>query len=84
VIEGLFSALASQVSVLDALVEFFVRANGYSLVGLGVPSDDVGDNGPGSFSGPFVDGEQAVLVLSLYGLAFLFVSAWARRRRDVA
>ena len=84
VIEGLLSALASQVSALDRLVEFFVRANGYSLVvGLGVSPDDLGDRGPGSFSGPFVDGEQALLVLVLYGLAFLAVSAWLLRRRDV-
>jgi ABC-2 type transport system permease protein len=85
VIEGLLSALASQVSLLDRLVEFFVRANGYSLVtGLGVSSDDVGDNGPGSFSGPFVDGQQALLVLILYGSAFLLLSGWLLRRRDVA
>ena len=39
------------------LVEFFVRANGYSLVAvLGVSADDVSDTGPGSFSGPFVAG----------------------------
>jgi ABC-2 type transport system permease protein len=85
VIEGLLSALASQVSLFDRLVEFFVRANGYSLVvGLGVSSDEVGDNGPGSFSGPFVDGEQALLVLILYGSAFLLLSGWLLRRRDVA
>jgi ABC-2 type transport system permease protein len=85
VIEGLLSVLASQVSLLDRLVEFFVRANGYSLVvGLGVSSDDVGNNGPGSFSGPFVDGEQALLVLILYGFACLLVSAFLLRRRDVA
>jgi ABC-2 type transport system permease protein len=85
VIEGLLSALASQVSLLDRLVEFFVRANGYSLVvGLGVSSDDVGDNGPGSFSGPFVGGEQALLVLILYGSVFLLLSGWLLRRRDVA
>jgi ABC-2 type transport system permease protein len=85
VIEGLLSALASQVSLLDRLVEFFVRANGYSLVtGLGVSSDDVGDNGPGSFSVPFVDGQQALLVLILYGSAFLLLSGWLLRRRDVA
>jgi ABC-2 type transport system permease protein len=85
VIEGLLSALASQVSVLDRLVEFFVRANGYSLVvGLGVSSDDVGDNGPGSFAGPFVDGEQALVVLILYGSAFLLLSGWLLRSRDVA
>jgi ABC-2 type transport system permease protein len=85
VIEGLLSALASQVSLLDRLVEFFVRANGYSLVvGLGVSSDDVGNNGPGSFSGPFVDGGQALLVLILYGSVFLLLSGWLLRRRDVA
>jgi ABC-2 type transport system permease protein len=85
VIEGLLSALASQVSLLDRLVEFFVRANGYSLVvGLGVSSDEVGNNGPGSFSGPFVDGGQALLVLILYGSVFLLISGWLLRRRDVA
>jgi ABC-2 type transport system permease protein len=84
VIEGLFSALATQVSLVDRLVELFVRANGYSLVvGLGLPSDDLGDRGPGSFSGPFVGGEQALLVLGLYLAIFLLVAGWALRRRDV-
>jgi ABC-2 type transport system permease protein len=85
VIEGLLSALAGQVALLDNLVEFFLRANGYSLVaGLGVAADDVAGNGPGSFSGPFVDGGQALLVLGLYGAVFLGLSAWLLRRRDVA
>jgi ABC-2 type transport system permease protein len=85
VIEGLLSALATQVNVLDRLVEFFVRANGYSLVvALGVTSDDARDNGPGSFRGPFVDGEQALLVLGVYGAFFLLVAGWLLRRRDVA
>jgi ABC-2 type transport system permease protein len=84
VIEGLLSALASQVSLLDNLVEFFVRANGYSLVvGLGVSSNEVGDNGPGSFSGPFVDAGQALLVLGVYGTAFLLLAGWLLGRRDV-
>jgi ABC-2 type transport system permease protein len=85
VIEGLLSALASQVSVIDRLVEFFLRANAYSLVAkLGVSADDVANNGPGSFSGPFVGGGQALLVLALYAVAFLLVSGWLLRRRDVA
>ena len=85
VIEGLLSALASQVSVLDRLVEFFLRANAYSLVtGLGVSTDDVADSGPGSFSGPFVDGVQALLVLGVYAAAFIVLSGWLLRRRDVA
>jgi ABC-type transport system involved in multi-copper enzyme maturation permease subunit len=84
VIEGLLSALASQVSLLDRLVELFLRANAYSLVaGLGVSPEDVADNGPGSFSGPFVDAAQALLVLGAYVTAFLLVAAWLLRRRDV-
>lgn len=72
-------------SELDPLVELFVRANAYSLVtGLGVSSDDISDNGPGSFSGPFVDGEQALLVLASYSAAFLLLSGLLLRRRDVA
>jgi ABC-2 type transport system permease protein len=84
VIEGLVSALATQVSLLDPLVELFVRASGYSLVvGLGASAEDAGDRGPGSFSGPFVDGEQALLVLVSYLVVFVLVAGWSLRRRDV-
>jgi ABC-2 type transport system permease protein len=85
VIEGLLSALASQVSAVDRIVEFFLRANAYSLVAtLGVSTDDVANNGPGSFSGPFVSGGEALLVLGAYAAVFLLVSGWLLRRRDVA
>lgn len=85
VVEGLLSALASQVGVLDWLVELFVRANAYSLATtVGVSPADVSDVGPGSFSGPFVDGGQALLLLGAYGLVFLGVAGWILRRRDVA
>jgi ABC-type transport system involved in multi-copper enzyme maturation permease subunit len=84
VVEGLLSALAREVSLLDGLVEFFVRANGYSLVAvLGVSAEDVSDSGPGSFSGPFVAGEQALLVLAVYLAAFVLAAGWLLRRRDV-
>ena len=84
VVEGLLSALAREVSLLDGLVEFFVRANGYSLVAvLGVSSDDVSDAGPGSFSGPFVAGGEALLVLVVYLAAFVLAAGWLLRRRDV-
>jgi ABC-2 type transport system permease protein len=84
VVEGLLSALAREVSALDGLVEFFVRANGYSLVAvLGVSADDVSDTGPGSFSGPFVTGGQALLVLAVYLAAFVVAAGWLLRRRDV-
>jgi ABC-2 type transport system permease protein len=85
VIEGLLSALATQVSLLDPFVELFVRASGYSLVvGLGASAEDAGDRGPGSFSGPFVGGEQALLVLVSYLAVFVLVAGWRLRRRDVA
>src|SRR4030095_5652725 len=75
VIEGLLSALATQVSFLDGLVEYFLRANAYSLVAsLGVPPESLADNGPGSFSGPFVSGAQALVVLAAYGAGFLLLA----------
>jgi ABC-2 type transport system permease protein len=85
VVEGLLSALAGEISLLDGVVEFFVRANGYSLVAaLGVAAEDVSDRGPGSFSGPFVAGGQALLVLVAYTTAFVIAAGWLLRRRDVA
>jgi ABC-2 type transport system permease protein len=84
VIEGLVSALAGEVSLLDSLVEFFLRANGYSLAAaLGVSAQDMADSGPGSFSGPFVSGGQALLALVSYLVVLLSVSGWLMRRRDV-
>jgi ABC-2 type transport system permease protein len=85
VIEGLLSALAGQVGVLDSLIEAFLRTNGYSLAAaLGVAPGDVSDAGPGSFGGPFVDAAQASIALGGYLVAFLAASAWLFRRRDVA
>jgi ABC-2 type transport system permease protein len=85
VIEGLLSALASEVSWLDPLVEYFLRANAYSLVtAIGVPIEGLEDNGPGSFFGPYVDAGQAILVMSIYGIICLAISAVLLRRRDVS
>jgi ABC-type transport system involved in multi-copper enzyme maturation permease subunit len=85
VIEGLVSALVNEISLLDHLVQFFLRANGYSLAaGLGVSAEDMSDRGPGSFSGPFVSGGQALLVLASYLVVLVAASAWLLRRRDVA
>lgn len=84
VVEGLLSALANEVAVLDRLVELFLRANAYSLAAtVGVSRAEVSDAGPGSFSGPFVGGGQALLVLAMYGAVFVAVAAWLLRRRDV-
>ena len=37
-----------------------------------------------AFAGPFVSGERAFLVLAVYLLVFVAISASALRRRDVA
>jgi ABC-type transport system involved in multi-copper enzyme maturation permease subunit len=85
VIEGLLSALAGQVSWLDSVVEYFLRANAYSLVAaLGVSTEALADNGPGGFFGPFVGPEQAIVVMSAYAVCFLALSAVFLRRRDVS
>jgi ABC-type transport system involved in multi-copper enzyme maturation permease subunit len=83
-IEGLFSAFFNRSDLLRPLIEAFLRANAYSLVApLGVSAEATRDNGPGSFSGPYVGGEQAALVLGVYLVAFVGLSAWILRRRDV-
>jgi len=84
VIEGLISAFADAVSFLEPVTEFFLRANGYSLVkGLGLSVADAAGNGPGAFSGPYVASGQALLVLVAYMAGFLALSGLLLRRRDV-
>jgi ABC-2 type transport system permease protein len=85
VVEGLLSALGGVIDVLEPFVEIFLRANAYSLVeAVGVSRDDMSQNGPGAFDGPFVGWVQAVVVLLVYCGIFTGISAWALRRRDVA
>jgi ABC-2 type transport system permease protein len=85
VIEGLLSAFADTVSVLEPVTEVFLRANGYSLAAtLGAPVDTIESNGPGSFSGPFVDSIQALAALVALSAGFAALSALLLRRRDVA
>jgi ABC-2 type transport system permease protein len=84
VVEGLLSAFADSVSVLEPLTDVFLRANGYSLAAaLGASADSIGSNGPGSFSGPFVGAGQAVAVLAATIAALAGVSAALLRRRDL-
>ena len=84
VIEGLLSAFADSVSVLEPLTNVFLRANGYSIAAaLGASVDSIESSGPGSFSGPFVGSGQAVAVLAACIAAFLSFSALLLRRRDV-
>jgi ABC-2 type transport system permease protein len=85
VIEGLLSALADSVNVLEPLAEVFLRANGYSIATtLGASVASIEANGPGSFSGPFVGTAQAVVVLVAFIAGFIGVSGFLLRRRDVA
>ena len=85
VIEGLLSAFAASVSALEPLTEVFLRANGYSLAAeLGASAADIEASGPGSFSGPYVDGLQAIAALAAFVAVFCAVSARLLRRRDVA
>jgi ABC-2 type transport system permease protein len=84
VIEGLLSALATQTSLFEPFVKWFLRGSGYSLAtGLGASVADAADRGPGSFRGPFVSSTQAVLALMAYVAVLLAISAVALRRRDV-
>jgi ABC-type transport system involved in multi-copper enzyme maturation permease subunit len=85
VIEGLLSAFADSVDVLEPLTDVFLRANGYSLAtALGASADAISSNGPGSLSGPFVAAGQAVGVLTALAAGFAALAALLLRRRDVA
>jgi ABC-2 type transport system permease protein len=84
VIEGLLSAFADSVRVLEPLTSVFLRANGYSIAtALGASTASIESSGPGSFAGPFVAGGQAVAVLLALGAGFVALSALLLRRRDV-
>jgi ABC-type transport system involved in multi-copper enzyme maturation permease subunit len=85
VIEGLLSAFAQSVDVLEPLTQVFLRANGYSLAtALGASTEAIGSNGPGSFGGPFVGSLQALVVLGAFIAAFTALAAVLVRRRDVS
>lgn len=85
VIEGLLSTVADNVNVLEPLTNVLLRANGYSIAtAVGASTENIGSSGPGSFSGPFVDSVQAVLVLAAFIAGFAALSALLLRRRDVA
>ncbi len=84
VVEGLLSAFADGVPVLEPLAQVLVRTNGYALAAaLGTPLASIESSGPGSFSGPFVGGGQAVAVLVLLGAASAGLTGLLLRRRDV-
>src|SRR5918992_1988931 len=82
VIEGLLSAFADSVSLLEPLTNVFLRANGYSIaLGVGASRDAIADSGPASFGGPFVATGQAIAVLVAFVAAFVALAAVLLRRR---
>jgi ABC-type transport system involved in multi-copper enzyme maturation permease subunit len=84
VIEGLLSAFADSVSVLEPLTQVFLRANGYSLaIALGDSVTSIESNGPGAYSGPIVGSAQALAALVATAAAFAGLAALLLRRRDV-
>ena len=84
VIEGLISALFDQVSVLKPVIDVLLRANAYSLAAaVGATAESARDNGPGAFSGPYVGGWQATIVLLLQLAVFMGIARYVLRRRDV-
>lgn len=84
VIEGLLSAFADSVSVLEPLTQVFLRANGYSLAtALGATVESIQSNGPGAYSGPIVGSAQALAALVATAAAFAGAAALVLRRRDV-
>jgi hypothetical protein len=85
VIEGLLSAFADSISILEPLTNVFLRANGYSLAtALGASTYTIGSSGPGSYNGPFVASGQALAVLMALIVGFVAFTALKLRRRDVA
>lgn len=85
VIEGLLSAFAQSVDVLEPLTQVFLRANGYSLAtALGASTRSIDSNGPGSFGGPFVDSLQALAVLVVFIAGFAALAGVLLRRRDLS
>ena len=84
VIEGLLSAFADSVNVLEPLTQAFLRANGYSLAAaLGASAEAIESNGPGSYTGPIVGSAQALAVLVASAAVFAGLAAFMLRRRDV-
>jgi ABC-2 type transport system permease protein len=85
VVEGLLSAFAGNVTLLEPLTEVFLRANGYSIAAaLGASVESIGSSGPGSFDGPFVSGLRGAAVLAAFIAGFVALSGLLIRRRDVA
>jgi ABC-2 type transport system permease protein len=84
VFEGLLAALLDSVDFASPLIEGFLRTNAYSLVqSLGNIREIASDNGPGSFTGPYVSGGQALAILIAYLIGLSTIAGLLFRQRDV-
>jgi ABC-2 type transport system permease protein len=82
-LEGLLGAFANSISWMEGVAGFLLRANGYSLVRAVTGEGATNADGPGTFSGPYVSGAQAAIVLVSYLAIFLGGSLYLMRKRDV-
>jgi ABC-2 type transport system permease protein len=81
VIEGIISSFGRQIGLLAQVSKGLLRTNGYSLIS--ALGGSISAAGPGGFSGTTVSGMQASIVIGVYILLFVSVSAAVVRRRDV-
>ena len=83
VLENIINAFGRQIDLLHQVSKALLRTSGYSLLSsLGVSIQ--GEQGPGSFSGPFLSGTASALVLAGYIVLFIGISSILIRWRDVA
>lgn len=82
VLEGIISSYGQQIDLLAKASKGLLRTNGYSLISsLGVTIQ--GEVGPGQYSINSVSGTQAFIVLVIYIVLFISVTASLVRWRDV-
>lgn len=83
IVEGIITGFGANIALLEDVAQSFLRTNGYSLVAplrVTITATD----GPGFFSGPFVDTWQALAVIVAYVVGFSAIAGLVLRRRDVA
>lgn len=82
VVEGLLSSFATSISWLGWTNDVMLRSNAYSLIRpLGGAAEA---EGPGMFSGPYVDVTQALVTMTATIMVGIGVSYLLLHRRDVA
>jgi ABC-2 type transport system permease protein len=84
VVEGLVTGFGSSIQLLHDVSEAFLRTNGYSLIAPLQITTNTGNDGPGFFSGPFVNEWHALIVIAGYLVLFAAASGLLLARRDVA